>query len=61
MAKALNIHPNTTGDGLMSHGNMAHIADELQRLGALKALGVGHTQVMSELLDQRDFAALKVD
>ena len=57
LAKALNIHPNTTGGGLMSNGNLAHIAGEMDRIGALAALGVSRAEMLSELISQRDFAA----
>lgn len=56
LAKALNIAPNVTGAGLVSTGNLAHIAAEMERLGVLAALGVSRAQMLSELMQQRDFA-----
>ncbi|MCB9958057.1 MAG: hypothetical protein H6843_05515 [Rhodospirillaceae bacterium] len=56
LAKALNIAPNVTGAGLVSNGNLVHIAAEMERLGVLAALGVSRAQMLSELMQQRDFA-----
>lgn len=60
LAKALNIHPNTSGDGLASDGNLVHIVREMDRLGVLAALKASHGLMLSELMSQRDFAARKV-
>ena len=57
LAKALSIHPNITGDGLMSTSNLLHIVQELDQMGVLKALDATPALMLSELLNQRDHAA----